>query len=1001
MSTSSRPPAAGSPAAASQSATSPSAISPASSAAGAIAFDVALAWSGHLRRALDARPDLHAWLRDEGVTQALTPAVLRTWRDALAGTQAETLPVAECRAVLRRLRERVFCALMVRDLAGAASLEEVVGAMTALADLAVAEAYRSVATDLAGVHGAPIDPTTGAPQEMLIMGMGKLGGQELNVSSDIDLVMLYGEEGETPGPRRLSNHEFYGRLTQRMMPVLSERDANGHVFRTDLRLRPDGDGGPLAWSLDALEHYLVGQGREWERYAWLKARPMPARAFAGSDPEPHLRHMESLRQPFVYRKYFDFDALAALRALRERIRLDWERRALARNGMDSALNIKLGEGGIREIEFVVQLSQLIRGGRMPALQVRGLLPALHCEREAGLIPPQDAQRLEAAYRFLRRVEHALQYREDEQTHLLPAEPAQRAGLAAALRMDPDAFERTLAEHRGFVEETFRNAFRLAGVGDGDGGAGASRNPQPTNGPDGARSAASGPGAAAGARPARPGEANGGRHVPGGNGADAETDPESALLDEIHALFGEDAAQLSNRARALLDSPRLRTLPHTSRQRVDTLLPMTLRAAARTGAPAAAAVRLFDLIEAIAQRSAYLALLAEYPDTLARIARMMAASPWAAQYLTQHPLLLDSLIDWRTLHEPLDFGAMARQQRADLDACLLPDGSPDIERQMNLMRDVQRQASFQLLAQDLEGELTVEKLADQLSALADMLLAETLRRVWPLVNKLPGAEPRFAVVAYGKLGGKELGYVSDLDLVFLYDDPREDAAEVYAKLGRRMASWLSTMTSSGRLYEIDLRLRPDGDAGLLAVSVEGFAEYQRKHAWVWEHQALTRARFAAGDPGVGARFEAVRKEILLQPRDAAKVRAEVLAMREKISAGHPNKTDKFDLKHDRGGMVDVEFVTQYLVLTQAAAHPVLVGNLGNIALLGIAAREGLVDPAVAARAADAYRTLRRMQHQIRLQGQEKARVAPGVLGAERDAVVLLWNAVLGDAPAAHA
>nr|WP_235610813.1 bifunctional [glutamate--ammonia ligase]-adenylyl-L-tyrosine phosphorylase/[glutamate--ammonia-ligase] adenylyltransferase [Bordetella sp. H567] len=957
-----------------------------------------MAWSGHLRRTLDARPDLHAWLREAGITQALTPDVLRAWRDALAGGDAAVLPVADCRAVLRRLRERVFCALMVRDLGGAADLEEVVGAMTALADLAVGEAYRSVATDLAGVHGTPIDPATGAPQEMLIMGMGKLGGQELNVSSDIDLVMLYGEEGETPGPRRLSNHEFYGRLTQRMMPVLSERDANGHVFRTDLRLRPDGDGGPLAWSLDAFEHYLVGQGREWERYAWLKARPMPARAFAGSDPEPHLRQMESVRQPFVYRKYFDFDALAALRTLRERIRLDWERRALARNGMDSALNIKLGEGGIREIEFVVQLSQLIRGGRMPALQVRGLLPALHCEREAGLIPPQDAARLEAAYRFLRRVEHALQYREDEQTHLLPAEPAQRAALAAALHMDAAAFERTLGEHRAFVEETFRNAFRLAGVGDGENGtAGDAHRTGRTAGTHGhGGSGGSGLHGAAGTHGGSPhGGGTIASHAGGKDRGAEDRDPETVLLDEIHALFSvEETGQLANRARALLGGPRLRTLPHASRQRVDILLPMALRAAARTNAPAAAAVRLFDLIEAIAQRSAYLALLAEYPDTLARVARMMAASPWAAQYLTQHPLLLDSLIDWRTLHEPLDFSAMARQLAADLDACVLPDGSPDIERQMNLMRDIQRQASFQLLAQDLEGELTVEKLADQLSALADMLLAETLRRVWPLVNKLPNAQPRFAVIAYGKLGGKELGYVSDLDLVFLYDDPRDDAVEVYGKLGRRMTSWLSTMTSSGRLYEVDLRLRPDGDAGLLAVSVEGFAEYQRKHAWVWEHQALTRARFAAGDLGVGARFEDVRKEILLQPRDAAAVRREVLAMRDKIGAGHPNKTDKFDLKHDRGGMVDVEFVTQYLVLTQAAVHPVLVANLGNIALLGIAAREGLLDADVAARAADAYRTLRRTQHQMRLQGQEKARVEASVLAAERDAVRRLWDAVLG-------
>jgi glutamate-ammonia-ligase adenylyltransferase len=917
----------------------------------------ALAWSGHLRRRLDAHPDMAAWL-EHAVPQPVTPARIAAWQSELAGPDAPgVLPVDACRMVLRKLRERVFNALIVRDLAGQAPLEEVVGAMTALADAAVAAAYRSVAAELAAVHGVPRDPATGKPQEMLIVGMGKLGGCELTVSSDIDLIMLYGEEGETDGPRRISHHEFYGRLTRRMMPVLSEVDANGQVFRTDLRLRPDGDSGPLAWSLDALEHYLIGQGREWERYAWLKARLMPAQAFEGSDSAAQARQLESLRVPFVYRKYFDFDALAALRALRERIRQDWQRRAHARSGIDSANNIKLGDGGIREIEFVVQLAQLIRGGRMPALQKRGLLEALHAECAAGLMPEKDTRRLEEAYRYLRRTEHALQYREDAQTHLLPGDPAQRAELAAALGMSHADFESTLAAHREFVSQTFRNVFRIMGMGETE-----EQAPAP------------------GAAEAAP--------------CLDDLDENCELSEQIRQAFGEAAQDLLRRTETLLNSHRVRSLPDSSRKRMDALLPAALRAALQTPAPLEATVRLFDLIEKIAQRSAYLALLAEYPDTLARVARMVAASPWAAQYLTQHPLLLDSLIDWRTLFEPLDFAQIARQLTADLDACKLPDGDPDVERQMNLMRDVQRQASFQLLAQDLEGELTVEKLADQLSALADLLLAETIRRAWPLVNRLEGATPRFAVIAYGKLGGKELGYASDLDLVFLFDDPREDAAEVYAKLGRRMTSWLSTMTSSGRLYEVDLRLRPDGDAGLLAVSVEAFEQYQHKHAWAWEHQALTRARPAAGDADIGARFERIREDILVLPRDAAALREEVLAMREKINAGHPNTSQMFDLKHDRGGMVDVEFVTQYLVLCHSGTHPQLVRNLGNIALLRLAGEAGLIAPELAARAGDAYRTLRRIQHQLRLQGVEKARVPPDQLQEERAAVRELWTAVLG-------
>lgn len=923
----------------------------------------ALAWSGYLRRRVDARPDLAAWL-EVSSRHPVTANALAAWQAELAGAEAAAiLPVAQCRETLRKLRERVFTTLMVRDLAGQATLEEVVGAMTALADLAVATAYRSVAAELADVHGIPRDPATNAPQEMLILGMGKLGGGELNVSSDIDLIMLYGEEGETDGPRRISHHEFYGRLTRRMMPVLSEADAYGQVFRTDLRLRPDGDSGPPAWSLDALEHYLVAQGREWERYAWLKARLIPAQAFPDSDASAQERQLESLRVPFVYRKYFDFDALASLRDLRERIRQDWQRRALARNGIDSANNIKLGDGGIREIEFVVQLFQLVRGGRMPALQRRGLLQALHAECEAGLISPNDAQRLEHAYRFLRRVEHTLQYREDEQTHLLPGDPEKRAKLAAALGLSADEFERTLTEHRNFVEQTFRNAFRLAGMGDTD-------DPH--------------------SDPVTPNAA----HIDPADDADDEHDAESRLAEQIKQAFGDDADEPLRRAESLINSHRVRSLPESSRRRLEALLPATIQAARQTAAPQQAAVRLLGLIETIAQRSAYLALLAEFPDTLARVARMVAASPWAAQYLTQHPLLLDSLIDWRTLFEPLDFDQIARQLSADLDACTLPDGEPDIEQQMNLMRDVQRQASFQLLAQDLEGQLTVEALGDQLSALADMLLAETIRRVWPLVNKDPDASPKFAIIAYGKLGGKELGYASDLDLVFLFDDPREDALEIYAKLGRRMTSWLSTMTSSGRLYETDLRLRPDGDAGLLAVSVEAFEQYQLQHAWPWEHQALTRARYAAGDTAVGARFERIRADVLVQPRDTTKLHNDVLAMRDKISAGHPNTSGNFDLKHDRGGMVDVEFVTQYLVLCHAATHRVLVNNLGNITLLRLASEAGLIPADLAQRAGDAYRTLRRGQHQLRLQGIEKARVPQDQLPEERAAVTALWRTVLG-------
>lgn len=909
-------------------------------------------WSGALRRKIGANSAFEDWL-SQACTQPVTSHAIHDWLDELRGQPADApLTVESARRLLRQVRERVFFTLMVRDINGDAPLQEVVSAMSLFADLAIAQAYKSVIADLAETHGMPLDPESGKPQEMLIIGMGKLGGKELNVSSDVDLIMLYGEEGETTGRRKISHHEFYSRVTQRMMPVLSEIDAHGQVFRTDLRLRPDGDSGPLAWSLDALENYLITQGREWERYAWLKARVIPCAAYADSDMNAQRAQLESLRTPFVYRKYFDFDSLSALRSLRERIRLDWQRRALARNGTDATHNVKLGDGGIREVEFVVQLTQLIRGGRLPSLQQRNLLKALRKQESAGVIDPDTAAQLHAAYIFLRRTEHMLQYREDEQTHLLPKDPTLREGLACAMGMSQAEFESTLAEHRSFVNQTFRNAFRIAGVGEE-------------------------------------------------TEQSAGTETSCASLNrQVEAQFDEHSETLTRRIDSLLDSHRIRSLPTTSRKRLETLLPAAISAAAKTDHPEQTAIRLFDLIEQIAQRSAYLALLAEYPETLARVARIVGASPWASQYLRQYPLLLDSLIEWHSLMAEPEFPQLAAQLHEEMDACLLPNGQPDVEQQMNLMRDFQRQISFQLLAQDLGGILSVEKLADQLSALADILLAETIHRVWPLVQpkgqsleNLPA--PRFAVIAYGKLGGKELGYASDLDLVFLYDDARDDAAEIYARLGRRMSLWLSTMTSSGRLYEIDLRLRPDGDAGVLAASVDAFAQYQAAHAWAWEHQAITRARYAAGNPQVGERFEAIRHEVLLMPRDPAQLKQEVRQMRAKISLGHPNPSGNFDLKHDRGGMVDVEFVIQYLVLCHARSHPELLGNLGNIALLGLAARAGLIPAPLAEQCAGAYRTFRKIQHALRLQGAEKARIANDQLMAERQAVTTLWDTVIGD------
>lgn len=909
----------------------------------AIILKPALKWSGPLQRKVQGHPEFAQWLA-QAVEQEVSSTCIEKWLQELY--ELPNHAEAPLNQVLRQLRARVFYTLMCRDIAGLASLQEVMLAMSHLADLALQHAYRHTTEQLAQVHGQAIHPETGLPQEMLILGMGKLGGQELNVSSDIDLIMLYEQDGETTGRRPLSYHEFYGRLTQRMMPLLSEINAYGQVFRTDLRLRPDGDGGPLAWSMAALEKYLLNQGREWERYAWIKARPIPVQAYKNSDNRSVLHYFESLRTPFVYRKYFDFDALAALRNLRERIRQDWQRKAQARNGIEARENIKLGDGGIREIEFVVQLNQLIRGGRQPSLQEENLLSALQRQENAGILDSEVCTQLAQAYHFLRQVEHRLQYREDEQTHMLPQTPELRTQLAASMQMEPADFELSLRLHREFVADTFKDAFRLAGMGEEH----ASHTPV--------------------------------------SEAPAITLTTPDIQNELDALI-----------EGLLQTHKIRSLPHASRERLERLLPLLRAQALQSADPVSTIRRLLNLVDSVAQRSAYLALMAEFPETLARVTRIVSASAWAAQYLCQYPILLDSLIEWHSLMQDPNFEELALQMRQELDACQLPDGKPDVEQQMNWMRDLQHQITFQLLAQDLEGKLSVEALADQLSALADMLLNETLHRTWPLTLARGQEEtltiPNFAVLAYGKLGGKEIGYASDLDLVFLYDDPEQEHVERYIKLARRMTSWLSTLTSSGRLYDIDLRLRPDGDAGLLAVSVDAFEQYQTSKAWAWEHQAISRARLVCGPEHLRTRFENLRTHILLMPRDSQQLRADIRDMRAKITQGHPNRSELFDLKHDRGGMVDVEFVTQYLVLNYSRQFPALLGNLGNIALLGIAAQAQLIPHDLAEKVAQAYRLFRREQHALRLEGAEKARLDPQRLAQERAAVQQLWDKVIGD------
>jgi glutamate-ammonia-ligase adenylyltransferase len=561
------------------------------------------------------------------------------------------------------------------------------------------------------------------------------------------------------------------------------------------------------------------------------------------------------------------------------------------------------------------------------------------------LPAAAADELRDAYVFLRNVEHRLQYRDDAQTHDLPQDSDERGALTEAMACsDAGTFERLLDRHRNNVDRHFDALFATA-----DGGA--SRDPF----------------------------------------ADVwvAPSPEDAQLDALAKAGYVDPRALIAELARVRESPRYLQLPTPSRARFDALVPQLLRAAAATSAPQKVFERLLALLESISRRSAYLALLVEHPPVLPRLAQLMEASSWAAGYLTQHPMLLDELLDSRALLAEPDWKAW----RGELDAQLGAHPG-DAERQMDALRHFQQTQVFRLLAQDLAGLLSVERLADHLSMLADIVLAAALEQCWIHISA-PGARgPQFAIIGYGKLGGKELGYASDLDLVFLYDDPAEAAPQAYTRLAHRLTTWLTTTTAAGRLYETDLRLRPDGASGLPVSSLAAFRNYQRHTAWTWEHQALTRARFVAGDARIGVAFEAEREAVLRLPRDLSKLAGDIVAMRDRMQTAHPNRSILFDLKHDPGGMVDVEFAVQFLVLAHSSTHPELTRNAGNIALLALAARLGLLPPALASSVADAYREYRRLQHQVRLQGASEARVDALPQAGRRAAVAILWKQIFG-------
>ena len=862
---------------------------------------------------------------------------LAAMEDFLA--RQEILSEESLKKVLRKLRQQVLARIILRDLNGLADFHEVVQTISDLADFSIKVAVEYLHQWQVAEYGQPLD-AQGKQQSLIVIGMGKLGGAELNVSSDIDLIFAYEQAGDTDGENSISNQDFFVKLGKKFIAALDDVTEDGFVFRVDMRLRPFGSEGVLVSSLDGLEAYYQNNGREWERYAWIKGR-----AITGGDA------VTVLLKPFIYRKYLDYGAFASMRDLKVQIQREVNvRSAKSTGGQD---NIKLGRGGIREIEFIAQVFQLIRGGRDTSLQIRPTLKVLALLKAKNLLPEDTVDTLCEAYVFLRNVEHRLMYLEDAQTQDLPKNEDAESRIAMAMHFANWAdFMFALNQHRDAVRMHFDQTFSAVKTnGEADG----------VNAQDEALAAA--------------------KSIWEGELADAEC---LVILEKLgFSMVGDTLKKIQQ----LHQGYRYKQLPELSRQRFNQLLPVLIEVSSRVSNADIALMRTMDLIEAVCRRASYLAMLAEFPDALRLIVRLCGASAWCTQYLIRHPIVLDELLDEVTLYAAPDFDAMRVEMTKTMEAL-----HGDIEQQMNAMRHFQHAAAFRLAAQDIAGQLTLETLSDYLSTLADLVLDVSLNAIWQSLSPQHIKQPKFAVIGYGKLGSRELGYASDLDVIFLFDDAVEDARAIYARFSQRISSWFNSLTSAGLLYEIDLQLRPDGNSGLLVSSTHAFLEYQMKRAWSWEHQALTRARFVAGDAAVGETFAAIRKEIIQQVRDVNKLRDSVIEMRQKMRESQHLNAALFDLKHSAGGIIDVEFIVQYLVLAHAAQHSELTQNLGNIALLQLLGGLEVIDASLAQQVADAYRECRRLQHAARLQGDMSAKVEHTQVAAHAEAVISLWKYV---------
>ncbi|MCA6059285.1 bifunctional [glutamate--ammonia ligase]-adenylyl-L-tyrosine phosphorylase/[glutamate--ammonia-ligase] adenylyltransferase [Thalassolituus sp. ST750PaO-4] len=908
----------------------------------------------------DALPREPHWftasLAEDRLSQPLPRATISQWLDELsAGAESDE----DWHKAVRVLRRRAMVQIIWRDLLRLAPTLETTRALSDLADECVVRSLEFLSRSLFERHGRPIGKASGNEQQMLVLGMGKLGAYELNLSSDIDLIFTYPESGETSGPKVITNQEFFVKLGQKLIQALDKHTADGFVFRTDMRLRPYGQSGPLVMNFASVEEYYQDQGRDWERYAMVKARIM------NGEQSAEAKELLSILRPFTYRVYVDYSAFASLRSMKAMINAEVRRRGLE-------MNVKLGAGGIREVEFIVQAFQLIRGGQDKSLQTRELVKVLGILQAEGYLPAAACDELKQAYLFLRDSEHALQALNDEQTQLLPEDDSQRARVALALGFsDWDSYLNELEQHRSKVRHHFAQI--VASDDDNE-------------------------------------ETDELQQVWTDLWLGELDEQQAAAFLEQHpcANSTEVQQQLSN----FRDSRTVLKMQQIGRERLDALMPLLLQQLWQQPEPVTTLERIVPLLEAVVRRTAYLVLLKENPQALTQLVKLCGASSWVAEYITQTPLLLDELLSPANLYRLPERKELAEE----LHLRLLRVDPEDLEQQMEQLRQFVRAHKLRAAACEVMDALPLMKISDYLTWLAEVTLQTVMELSWSQMVAKYGyptntageavSQPEFAVIGYGKVGGLELSYSSDLDLVLLHNsasgrytdgERSQDNGVFYTRMGQRMIHILTTQTRSGDLYEVDMRLRPSGNSGMIVASMKAFEEYQQKHAWTWEHQALVRARVLCGSQQAADEFQAIRNATLSQPRDLGSLREEVRAMRQKMVDNLGSKDtsgQQFHLKQDAGGIVDIEFLVQYGVLAWSHQYPELLDVTDNMRLLDAFDTAGLMDPQDCQTLQETYLSYRAETHRRALQKQklllDSDTLSKLGFNARRNDVTRLWK-----------